>query len=44
MEREYEATDDGVVELGVGSELTNGVGRGGIDSPDRQPLTGLLDD
>jgi len=44
MEREYEAADNGVIELGVASEVTNGVGQGSIDLPAKQQAPGILDD
>ncbi|CAM5546599.1 benenodin family lasso peptide [Sphingobium scionense] len=43
MEREYETTDDRVVELGVASEVTNGFGGSGADNPDQQPNPGILE-
>ncbi|MEE4453450.1 benenodin family lasso peptide [Novosphingobium resinovorum] len=43
MEREYEAADDGVIELGVASEMTNGFGDGDTDNPDRQSQLGSLE-
>ncbi|MDH2129530.1 MULTISPECIES: benenodin family lasso peptide [Sphingomonadaceae] len=44
MEREYEATDDGVVELGLATEVTQGQGLEGDDYPRGQPSFGLLED
>ena len=44
MEREYDKSDSDVIELGVASEVTNGIGQGRLDAPDKQPAAGLLDD
>ncbi|MBF7013711.1 benenodin family lasso peptide [Novosphingobium resinovorum] len=44
MEREHEAADDGVVELGIASEVTHGTGQLRIDNPQGQPVFGILDD
>lgn len=44
MEREHEAADNGVIELGIASEVTHGSGVQRIDNPQGQPLIGMLDD
>ncbi|KMS56594.1 hypothetical protein V474_13445 [Novosphingobium barchaimii LL02] len=44
MEREYEAAEGNIFELGAASELTNGVGIGTTDLPARQQSPGILDD
>lgn len=44
MEREHEAADNGVIELGIASEVTHGSGDRRIDNPQGQSLIGMLDD
>lgn len=44
MEREQEAADDGVIELGVASEMTHGQGQQGDDYPQGRPGVGILED
>ncbi|MFC3215487.1 benenodin family lasso peptide [Novosphingobium panipatense] len=44
MEREYEATDDGVIELGVASHVTNGSGDFLTDNPQGRQQPGILED
>ena len=44
MEREYEAADNGVIELGVASEVTNGDGNRLTDSPQGRQQPGILED
>ncbi|RSU54810.1 benenodin family lasso peptide [Sphingobium yanoikuyae] len=44
MEREYDKSSADVIELGVASAVTNGVGQGSIDLPAKQQAPGILDD
>ncbi|GFE77862.1 hypothetical protein [Novosphingobium sp. TCA1] len=44
MEREYEAADEGVIELGLATEITHGQGSQDLDYPQGQTALGSLED